>query len=159
MVDIFLEIAGCPFGALADTSLWRSVSYMKRHLVTAPCVQTSWWGLVRVGGQWCQGGCCHSDMVVTLLSFPNPNSATSLSKLCFPARGQAIFTSVTQGLYVTAGPQPLQRPQEGSGFMLVEGMSLAESVRMRCDTWCVFLPLFLWFTLALLVKVILILVI
>lgn len=45
MVDIFLEIAGCPFGALADTSLWRSVSHMKRHLVIAPCVQTSWWGL------------------------------------------------------------------------------------------------------------------
>lgn len=50
MVEILLEIAGCPFGALADTSLWRSVSYMKRHLVIAPCVQTSWWGLVRLGG-------------------------------------------------------------------------------------------------------------
>lgn len=50
MVNIFLEIAGCPFGALRDTSLWRSVSYMKRHLVIAPCVPTSWWGLARLGG-------------------------------------------------------------------------------------------------------------
>lgn len=84
-------------------------------------------GQVGVGGQWCQGACCHSDTAVALLSFPNPTSAASLSKPCFPAHGQAIFTSVNQGLCVTAGPQPLRRTQEGSGFMLVEGASLAGS--------------------------------